>query len=122
MLDSNEPIIGAKTKADMIALKGTKSIVLMTDGDNTLSATYPRHDGNDSATANAKTAELCDNIKAQGISVYTVGFKVTKPSSVALLSACASSPSQAYAAANDAALTAAFDAIASTLTQVRVAQ
>lgn len=122
MLDSDEPITGAKTKAQMTVLKGTKSMVLMTDGDNTLSANYPRHDGNDAAAADAKTAELCDNIKAQGISVYTVGFKVTKPSSVALLAACASSPSQAYAAADDAALTAAFDTIASSLAQVRVAQ
>lgn len=123
MLDSNEPIVGAKTKAEMASLKGTKSLVLMTDGDNTLSVgTYPKHDGSDGAAADAKTAELCENIKAEGISVYTVGFKVTKPSSISMLAACASSAGQSYLADDDAALLAAFDKIASSLAQVRVAQ
>ena len=122
MLDSNEPITGAKTKAEMVLLKGTKSLVLMTDGDNTLSASYPRHDGSDAAAADAKTAELCSKIKADGISVYTVGFKVTKPSSISLLAECASSPSQAFAAADASALAAVFSEIAGSLAQVRVAK
>lgn len=122
MLDSAEPLTGAKSKAEMTALKGIKSLVLMTDGDNTLSATYPRHDGNDAAAADAKTAQLCENIKAEGISVYTVGFKVTKPSSVNMLTACASNTTQAYTAADDTALAAAFSEIAATLAQMRVAK
>lgn len=122
MLDSNEPLLGAKTKAEITTLRGSKSLVLMTDGDNTLSANYPYHNGNDAAAADAKTAELCENIKSQGITVFTVGFKVTKPSSVSLLSACASSPAQAYAAEDDAALMAAFSQIALAMSQVRVAK
>ena len=122
MLDSNEPLLGAKTKAEMTALKGNKSLVLMTDGDNTLSANYPYHNGNDAAAADAKTAELCENIKAEGITVYTVGFKVTKPSSISMLSACASSPVQAFAAEDDAALMSAFSQIALAMSQVRVAK
>ena len=47
---------------------------------------------------------------------------LSQSSAVLALAVAESFPSQAYAAANDAALTAAFDAIASTLTQVRVAQ
>ena len=122
MLDSNEPLLGAKTTAEMTALKGNKSLVLMTDGDNTLSANYPYHNGNDAAAADAKTAELCENIKAEGITVYTVGFKVTKPSSISMLSACASSPVQAFAAEDDAALMSAFSQIALAMSQVRVAK
>jgi Flp pilus assembly protein TadG len=122
MLDSNEPLSGAKTKAEMTALKGSKSLVLMTDGDNTLSANYPYHNGNDAAAADAKTAELCENIKAEGITIFTVGFKVSKPSSVAMLSACASNPTQAFAAEDDAALMSAFNQIALAMSQVRVAK
>ena len=122
MLNANDPLSVAKTNAQMAALKGTKSLVLMTDGDNTLSPTYPKHNGNDVALANSKTAQLCENIKADGISVYTVGFKVNTPSSVAMLQACASSPAQAYNAENNAALAAAFGDIATTLAAVRMAK
>lgn len=122
ILDSNVPFTGAKTKAQMTALKGTKSLVLMTDGDNTLSANYPRHEDHDSVAADAKTAELCENIKAEGINVYTVGFKVTKPSSISMLANCASSAGQAFAAADNSALNDAFAQIATSLAQVRMAR
>ncbi len=122
MLNSAEPLIGAKTAAQMATLKGVKSMVLMTDGDNTLSATYPTHNGSDSAAADSKTAQLCSNMKVEGISIYTVGFKVHKPSSLAMLAACASNPSQALTADDDAALMAAFEQIGASLAQIRVAK
>jgi Flp pilus assembly protein TadG len=122
MLDSQQPLTGAKTAAEMANLKGVKSMVLMTDGDNTLSATYPTHNGNDTAAADAKTAQLCTNMKADGISIFTVGFKVHKPSSLAMLAACASNPSQALTADDDAALMAAFEQIGASLAQIRVAK
>jgi Putative Flp pilus-assembly TadE/G-like len=122
MLDSQEPVMGAKTAAQMATLKGVKAMVLMTDGDNTLSATYPTHNGSDAAAADAKTAQLCTNMKADGISIFTVGFKVHKPSSLAMLSACASNSSQALTADDNVALTAAFDQIGASLAQIRVAK
>ncbi len=122
MLNSNDPLGGAKSAAEMATLKGVKSMVLMTDGDNTLSATYPTHNGSDAAVADAKTAQLCTNMKAEGISIFTVGFKVHKPSSLAMLAACASNPSQALTADDNAALTAAFDQIGASLAQMRVAK
>jgi Flp pilus assembly protein TadG len=122
MLDSQQPLSGAKTAAQMLNLKGVKSMVLMTDGDNTLSATYPTHNGGDAAAADAKTAQLCTNMKADGISIFTVGFKVHKASSLAMLAACASKPSQALTADDDAALMAAFDEIGASLAQIRVAK
>jgi Flp pilus assembly protein TadG len=122
MLDSQQPITGAKTAAEMANLKGVKAMVLMTDGDNTLSATYPTHNGSDSAAADAKTAQLCANMKADGISIFTVGFKVNKASSLAMLAACASNSSQALTADNDAALLAAFDQIGASLAQIRVSK
>jgi Putative Flp pilus-assembly TadE/G-like len=122
MLDSQQPITGAKTAAEMANLKGVKAMVLMTDGDNTLSATYPTHNGSDAAAADAKTAQLCTNMKAEGILIFTVGFKVHKPSSLAMLAACASNPSQALTADDNLALTAAFDQIGASLAQIRVSK
>jgi Flp pilus assembly protein TadG len=122
MLDSQQPLTAAKTAAAMANLKGVKAMVLMTDGDNTLSATYPTHNGSDAAAADAKTAQLCTNMKAEGISIFTVGFKVHKPSSLAMLAACASTSSQALTADDNAALTAAFDQIGASLAQIRVAK
>ncbi len=120
LLSSVDAFTGVKTKAEMTALKGTKAMVLMTDGDNTRSADYPYHWGNNAAAADQKTKELCDNIKADGISVYTVAFKVLKTSSKKMLTNCASSPSQAFDAQNNAALLAAFGEIAGQLTQLRL--
>jgi Putative Flp pilus-assembly TadE/G-like len=122
ILNPDKPYSTAKTKAQMMALKGSKFMVLMTDGDNTLSPTYPTHNGSDAAVADGLTSQLCDNIKADGVSVFTIGFKVTKPSSVTLLQNCATNVSQAYVAEDNAALASVFDQIAASLSQVRVAQ
>lgn len=120
LVSSVDAFAGVKTTAEMAALKGTKAIVLMTDGDNTVSADYPNHWGNNAAIADKKTKELCMNIKADGISVYTVAFKVEKASSIQMLLECASSPAQAFDAQNNAALMTAFGGIAAQLTQLRL--
>ncbi len=64
-------------------MKVRKVLVLMTDGMNTKSPIYPSqdpinpsHDGSDAALANTLTAELCTNIKAKGIAIYSVAFEV----------------------------------------------
>jgi Flp pilus assembly protein TadG len=119
VIDSNEPITGAKTTAQMVAAKGIKSIVLMTDGDNTKSPDYPYHWGGDTVLADKITSQLCKNIKAAGISVYTVAFKVTKQSSKDLLAGCASNSEQTFDASDSAGLLVAFDQIAASLAQMR---
>ena len=119
VLDPSEPITGAKTAADMAATKGLKSVVLMTDGDNTKSAVYPYHYGNDPVQGDKITSQLCDRIKSDGISIYTVAFKVIKQSSKDLLTNCASDPEQAFDATDTAGLIVAFDQIGASLAQMR---
>jgi Flp pilus assembly protein TadG len=120
MLDSNQPLTEAKTASAMDAMGGSKALVLMTDGANTLSADPPYHWGNDVAKANAKTAALCANIKADKITVYTVAFMVTDPTAKNLLSDCASDPSKVFTADSATQLAKAFAEIGNSLTAMRL--
>jgi Flp pilus assembly protein TadG len=120
LLETNKPFTTGKSKAAMKAVKGQKVLVLMTDGDNTLSSNAPYHNGSDGAVADAKTKELCDGIKKDDIKLFTVAFKVEKASSKAMLLDCATSPAEAFDAADDAALLDAFGQIAESLTAMRL--
>jgi Flp pilus assembly protein TadG len=122
MIDANEPISGGYTKKQMTSKEGTKAIVLMTDGFNTLSAAYPYHWGTDTATSNTLTAQLCDNIKDDGIIVYTVAFEVTDAAAKDLLSNCASEASNAFVADDKVALMDSFKTIGESLSKVRLAE
>jgi Flp pilus assembly protein TadG len=95
-------------------------IVLMTDGENTLSPTYPKHDGWDVPTSNNLTAELCTNAKAAGIQIFTIAFEVTSNPVKNLLRTCATSVDRYFDATNSLQLAAAFDAIAKQMTQLRI--
>jgi Flp pilus assembly protein TadG len=122
LLDPSQPYTNAKTYAEVKASRGNKSIVLMTDGENTVAPKYPSHystqDPKLLSATNARMLRICDNIKATGISIYTVGFKVTSQQAKDVLSSCASNAQQAYDASDDAALYEAFAAIAGQLSEV----
>jgi Flp pilus assembly protein TadG len=120
LLDSNEPYSSAKTKASMAASNGVKAIVLMTDGDNTKSLSGIQHEGTDAAAADAKTAQICSKIKADGITVYTIAFKVSKASSLQLLKNCATDSSYAFDAQDNNALQTVFNQIAGSLATLRL--
>jgi hypothetical protein len=66
---------------------------------------------------NAQAAALCANMKAAGVTVYTIGFQVdsTKPYSVSLFNNCASDPSKAILASTGADLISSFQTIANTV-------
>lgn len=70
--------------------KVRKMLVLMSDGANTLSPTYPRHDGYDVTKADELTLELCENIKNDGIEVFTVAFDIYENSVLEKMKTCAS--------------------------------
>jgi Putative Flp pilus-assembly TadE/G-like len=97
-----------------------KRLILMTDGANTYSANYPLHDGTDVAAANAKTLEVCTNIKAAGIEIYAIAFEVTDPAAQDLLSHCASGPPYYYNAMTTADLASAFHKIGRELVAMRL--
>lgn len=125
VLSSQAPFTSAKTYGEIVdGVPVQKIMVLMTDGANTRSPNYvgKNHAGSDVALANARTAELCTNIKSAGIKVYTVAFDVTDDSVKDMLSDCATSPQQFYDAENAAELETAFANIGANLSPIRIAQ
>ena len=94
----------------------------MTDGRNSavidaagINFSYPA----DVTATDTLTAKLCDNIKSEGISIFTVGLAVTDDAK-SLLSDCASSPEYYFDAADGAALADAFNDIGQSLRMLRL--
>ncbi len=117
-----------------------KVIVLMTDGENTRA---PEKWDNDStannsvevwghsiqvnegaaAPANALTAELCNNIQAKGIIIFTIAFEVADGSDVEnLMRNCAGNGGQFYDADDSTQLEDAFKQIGLSLLNLRLSQ
>lgn len=120
-------------------LNPTKALVLMTDGlntklrnttTNTASTSFGRHDGNPAKNpdgtlktatqTNTWTLELCTNIKAKNIEIYTVAFMVPDETAKTMLQACASSSDNYFDAADATALLAAFGQIAEDMNNLRL--
>lgn len=89
--------------------KDTRKVaVLMSDGDyNTW------YNSNSNGNSTKQAAELCKNMKVQGITVYAVGFELPKGSSAeTVLKGCASDASKYFDADNGSELEQAFRDIA----------
>lgn len=99
-----------------------KTLVLMTDGFNTHSPNYPKHNDKDTAMANKLTAETCANIKTAGIAIYTIAFQVTDATIKNVLASCASATVNYFDANSSDELKAAFARIGSSLTAIRLAR
>ncbi len=93
-----------------------KAVVLMTDGDNTMNYGYT------GANANTQTAALCENMKAVGITIFSVAFQISSSSTKTLIRNCASSPSNYYDASDNAALQSAFNSIGEKLSELRISK
>lgn len=100
--------------------KTKKAIILMTDGYNTVSASYPAHWNTDTADSNSVLAKTCANAKADGITVFTVAFQVTDPTIKSILTSCATSASYFFDSSNSTQLTEAFKKIGSQLSARRL--
>lgn len=102
--------------------EGIKTIILMTDGENTRAPDYPTHNSKSEVLANTLTSEICVNIKKQTITIYTIAFAINDPEIKAILEACATSSSYYFDAANSEDLIDAFAAIANSLRNVSLSK
>lgn len=119
VLDWNAPFSDG---VDPQSTQVRKFMVVMTDGINTKSPTYPTHNGASAVQANSLTKETCQNVKDKGVVVYTVAFEVTEASVVDVLKSCASGPDYYYQAADASALSDSFKKIAESISVVRIAK
>ncbi|MEM1087032.1 MAG: TadE/TadG family type IV pilus assembly protein [Pseudomonadota bacterium] len=94
---------------------GSKAIIMMSDGEF-----IDQKFGSEQGSSDAQARALCDNIKAQGeVSIYTVAFQAP-PAGVAVLEYCASTPQQAFTADDEDELSEAYEAIAGSLSELRI--
>lgn len=108
----------------------TKAVLLMTDGEFNIAyrnggetVPWPNPgavDGSIPGTSNYQAKQLCDQMKADGVTVYTVAFQAP-PAAETLLRDC-SGGSNYYDATSKSQLKAAFRAIADKLTSIKLSQ
>ncbi|MCF6344204.1 MAG: Tad domain-containing protein [Devosiaceae bacterium] len=99
-----------------------KVMVLMSDGDNTLSPNYPWHEVNNGSVADDLTEDLCDNIVNDDVIVYSIAFEVTNNATRSLLEGCAGNGGSYFDANNSGELADAFEEIADELMKLRVSK
>lgn len=119
-----------------------KAMVLLTDGQNMVSGGMGTHNrsqysaygfaqsghlGNTNGSEaedvlDAKTAELCTNIKAQGIQLYTITFQVSSTSTQDLMRNCATEPGMYYDSPSNDVLIDVFQEIAKGLSDLRISK
>lgn len=104
----------------------SKTVIMMTDGDNT-TTTYAAYGYNASITTDDQDdrfLEVCDNMKADGITIYTISFDDgggISQSSKNMLETCASGADKYYDAGVDN-IGAAFEDIANHLSSLHITQ
>lgn len=103
-----------------------KAVILMTDGDNQVHANYSAYGR--SATANMTNAKLnnrvldvCDELKAKGVLVYTITFYSNISNATKnIYKQCASQPSMWYDAPTQAKLKEVYGVIARELSNLHI--
>lgn len=144
-LSPDPPFTEGRSYADR---ENKKIIILMTDGQNTYTATsnhnksrygalgfaapyaHPasgRLGSNHTSSAftdrmTERTRSVCANAKAAGVKIYTIAFRLEDdPATLSLLKECATEARDAYAASNGAALIEAFQNIGREISRLRIA-
>ena len=101
-----------------------KSVLLMSDGIFNTSYLAAGQNSMDRTTAGSspyQALQLCNAMKASGVTVYTVAFQAP-PDAEDLLRDCATDAGHFFAVADPAALQTAFTEVARRLTALRIAQ
>lgn len=107
--------------------KPRKALVLMTDGENSKGknpsdAWHEQSGPAARVSADTLTKDICNNIKAKKIEIFTIAFSVTDIPTKTMLENCATGPGYFYDASSSAALLAAFQKIGSDLQTMRIAR
>lgn len=97
-----------------------KILILMSDGTNTRSTSGRLHNANSTANANNKTADICAAVKRDNIRVITIAYEITESTTVNLIRDCATTNADFFDARSSAELSNAFDAIAQSLSSLRI--
>lgn len=101
-----------------------KVMVLMSDGDNTMSSELPDwygHWGNDGPKSDVWTKDACKAARNDGIELFTITFgKAVSARGKDVMEKCASDADHYFDAANSSALSKAFREIAGRLMRVRL--
>ena len=122
MLSEKAPFTQGVSNLEATSQKITKAIILMTDGENSKSAQLPSspyHGGTDVDQANSWTTEVCDNIKADGMVIYTITFgDAISADTKLLVDNCSSGPGYHFDANTSSELVTAFDDIANQLNRL----
>jgi Flp pilus assembly protein TadG len=94
-----------------------KAIILMTDGLNTQNRWTT-----DPPTIDARQAQLCANIKAAGVTIYTVQVNTDGDPTQAVLQNCASDSDKFFVLTSASQIMAAFNSIGTSLSKLRIAR
>jgi Flp pilus assembly protein TadG len=92
-----------------------RAIIVLTDGENTAN----RWGNNGGDAIDKRLTELCTNVKAAGIVLYTIRVI---DGDANLLKACATTPTHYYNVTDASQLTPVFEQIASSLSKMRITQ
>jgi hypothetical protein len=95
----------------------TQIIILLTDGLNTQNRWYTNQ-----ASIDTRQQLACNNIKASGITLYTIQVNTGGDPTSTLLQNCASSPDKFFLLTSASQIVTTFQAIGTNLTQLRVAR
>lgn len=110
LLSSEEPF----TQAKLSGIDGRQTIILLSDGANTVSRNGKgEHKARNSLAANVDTLAACDLIKQEGIDIYTIDYGVDDPVTEKLLQDCASGTDYAFEADSSNQLLQVFEDISS---------
>jgi Flp pilus assembly protein TadG len=123
MLSTHEPFAG---RASTPERPNSKYMILITDGANTRSASYPRHDGTNVADANSIMQRICTNMAADtvtGVRLYTIAFEIDDPSVKTLLRECSrQNNGQFYDAQNADQLVRSLSEIGRNMNRLRISR
>lgn len=121
MLSTQAPFAG---RASTPAAPVKKFMVLVTDGQNTKSPTYPQHDGSNATEANQITMQICRNMAADTttqVRLYTVAFEVGDQNVKNMLQQCsAMNGGEFYDAANAQQLITSLQSIGRVMWTIRL--